>query len=240
MRGNFHILSPTKLPLATSRSPPAAPNDQMALTHWPSSSFHQPQIRLHIWIAVPAFWSHFFWEAICRWYGWIQPFPPIQIGTIPQFRMLRACGVFIELQKQLSSDAHFIRIKEEPRAQTDSQRFDKTRNHLEQITDHHPAWCSKLLLSQGNHKATTWQGTKSLQKKGSPATCLWGQPNVECASRDGFRLRRWVNLPIPKAFPTSNRHPLRPWPHGQLKVWIGKRQSGEWPERNSDSAVSAP
>ena len=41
-----------------------------------------------------------------------------------------------------------------------------------------------------------------------------------------------VNLPIPKAFTQSNRHPLRPWPHGQLQVWIGKRQSGEWPERN--------
>lgn len=35
-----------------------------------------------------------------------------------------------------------------------------------------------------------------------------------------------------QGFHTSNRHPLRPWPHGQLQVWIGKRQSGEWPERN--------
>lgn len=195
-----------------SSYPPAAPNDQMALTHWPSSSFHQPPNQIAYLNCCSSFLKPCFFESqLAGVVVGSNLSPPIQIGTIPQFRMLRACGVFIELQKQLSSDAHFIRIKEEPRAQTDSQSFDKTRNHLEQITDHHPG-----AVSFSCHKGITRQRhgrNKIPAKKRSPATCLWGQPNVECASRDGFRLRRWVNLPIPKAFTQAT---VIPWGHGLM------------------------
>lgn len=214
--GNFQIQVPKMCEFDLFNSyPPAAPK-------WPLNGidsltiiifFTNPQIRLHIWIAVPAFEVIFFGEPICR-VLWLDP-----TFSLP-FRLARshssACwgpAVFeLELQKQLSSDAHFIRIKEEPRAQTDSQRFDKTRNHLEQITDHHPAWCSKLLSSQGNHKATTWQGTKSLQKKGRLQHVFEANQMLSVPHVTGFGWG-WVNLPIPKAFTQAT---AIPWGHGLM------------------------
>ena len=211
-----------------SSYPPAAPNDQMALTHWPSSSFHQPPNQIAYLNCCSSFLKPCFFES--QFAGVVvgsNLSPPIQIGTIPQFRMLRACGVFIELQKQLSSDAHFIRIKEEPRAQTDSQRFDKTRNHLEQITDHHPG-----AVSFSCHKGITRQPHGKEQNPcKKKVACNMSLRPTKCWVCLTWRVAGWGwgQSSHSQGFHTKQPPSLRPWPHGQLQVWIGKRQSGEWP-----------